>query len=176
VALSQPGLVHHYIHIPSVIKPGSVEPDVGPLLGLKIAREDLKAADRDPAPPDQLPGLAARRSGGGRYKFVQSQNGHAGICPSPSAYTLSCGGAAMFVYTAKINKRKALLFVIAFALIIALVIILVSVFRDGGGKGGAVSENSVRDSGDVAEYLASLGWKVEKEPIEVKEIVIPVNL
>ncbi len=79
----------------------------------------------------------------------------------------------MFVYTAKINKRKALLFVIAFALIIALVIILVSVFRDGGGKGGAVSENSVRDSGDVAEYLASLGWKVEKEPIEVKEIVIP---
>ena len=80
----------------------------------------------------------------------------------------------MFVYTAKINKRKALIYVIAFALLIALIIILVSVFRDGkGGNHSSISESSVKDSGDVAQYLSSLGWKVEDKPIEVKEIVIP---
>jgi hypothetical protein len=79
----------------------------------------------------------------------------------------------MFVYTAKVNKRKALLYVLAFALLIAIIIILVSVFRDGGGKSNAISESLVQDSGDIAEYLSSLGWKVEEEPIEVKEIVIP---
>ncbi len=77
----------------------------------------------------------------------------------------------MFVYTAKINKRKALLYTVALALLIAVAIILVSVLRDGGGA--SVSESSVRDSGDVVQYLSSLGWKVDEEPIEVKEIVIP---
>jgi hypothetical protein len=81
----------------------------------------------------------------------------------------------MFVYTAKINKRKALLYIIAAALIIALIIILVSVFRDGksGNDNSSISENSVQNSDDVAQYLSGLGWKVEEQPVEVKEIVIP---
>lgn len=79
----------------------------------------------------------------------------------------------MFVYTAKVNKRKALLYVLALALLLAIIIILVSVFRDGGGKGNAISENLIKDSGDIAEYLSGLGWKVEEDPIEVKQIVIP---
>ena len=78
----------------------------------------------------------------------------------------------MFVYTAKLNKRKALLSVIIFALVIALIIILVSVFRDGSG-GSAISEDKIKDSGDVVLYLSSLGWETEDEPLEVKEIVIP---
>jgi hypothetical protein len=78
----------------------------------------------------------------------------------------------MFVYTAKLNKRKALLSVIIFALIIMLIIILVSVLRDGGGS-SVISEDKIKDSGDVILYLNSLGWETEKEPLEIKEIVIP---
>jgi hypothetical protein len=77
----------------------------------------------------------------------------------------------MFVYTAKLNKRKALLSVIIAALVLALIIILVSVLRDGNNT--AASEIVIKDSKDVVLYLSSMGWETEKEPLEVKEIVIP---
>lgn len=81
----------------------------------------------------------------------------------------------MFVFTAKLNKRKALFFVIAFALILAALILAVSL-RGGRRDGMEPREPSyqgIRSSEDAAAYLRDLGWEVQPEPLEIREIVIP---
>ena len=83
--------------------------------------------------------------------------------------------AVMFVFTAKLNRRKAVLFLIVFALILAAIILAVSL------RGTGISTRAertptpapIRTAGDAAAYLAALGWEVEPEPMEIREIVIP---
>ena len=81
----------------------------------------------------------------------------------------------MFVFTAKLNRRKAVLFLIVFALILAAIILAVSLRRTG--KTSHAERTSapvrIRTAEDAAAYLAGLGWEVEPEPLEVREIVIP---
>ena len=81
----------------------------------------------------------------------------------------------MFVFTAKLNRRKAVLFLIVFALILAAIILAVSLRSAGGIPGSEKTQAPalVRTAEDAAAYLASLGWQVDPEPIEVKTIVIP---
>ena len=81
----------------------------------------------------------------------------------------------MFVFTAKLNRRKAVLLLIVFALVIAAVILAVSL---RGAKGHTPAMHtaapvSIRAASDAAAYLAALGWEVDPEPLEVREIVIP---
>jgi hypothetical protein len=83
--------------------------------------------------------------------------------------------AVMFVFTAKLNRRKAVLFLIAFALILAAIILAVSL--RGHGRAPRAEHTTVptiiRTTGDAAAYLTSLGWEVEPDPVEIQEIVIP---
>ena len=81
----------------------------------------------------------------------------------------------MFVFTAKLNRRKAVLFLIVFALILAAIIMAVSLRGTGGTPRSdrTPAPILVRTAGDAAAYLAALGWEVEPEPVEVREIVIP---
>ena len=81
----------------------------------------------------------------------------------------------MFVFTAKLNKRKAVLFLIVLALVIAAVILAVSLRGSTGvlRTANTPAPASVRSPRDAASYLAALGWEVEPEPLEVQEIVIP---
>ena len=81
----------------------------------------------------------------------------------------------MFVFTAKLNRRKAVLLLVVVALVIAAVILAVSI---RGGKGHSHAERTpapaaVRTADDAAAYLAALGWEVDPEPLEVRELVIP---
>ncbi len=81
----------------------------------------------------------------------------------------------MFVFTAKLNKRKALCFVIAFALVLAAIILAVSL-RSGSDRSRDGNESAlqgIRNAEDAAAYLRKLGWEVQPEPLEVREIVIP---
>lgn len=78
----------------------------------------------------------------------------------------------MFVFTAKLNKKKAVIAMVALALLLILTIILVN----SGGKSGSksyISESGIKTTDDVVSYLASLGWQVDPVPIETQEIVIP---
>ena len=81
----------------------------------------------------------------------------------------------MFVFTAKLNRRKAVVFLIVFALILAAIILAVSL--RGAGETSRPSRTAapvhIRTAEDAAAYLASLGWEVDPEPIEVREILIP---
>ncbi len=81
----------------------------------------------------------------------------------------------MFVFTAKLNRRKAVVFLIVFALILTAVILAVSLRGMGGLPRSArtPSHTVIRTAADAAAYLAALGWEVDPDPVEVREIVIP---
>lgn len=80
----------------------------------------------------------------------------------------------MFVFTAKLNRKKVIVFVVALAVLLAAVILLVSL-RGSHSKPqeGASVPLTVSDAAGAAAYLSSLGWQVDAEPIETKELVIP---
>ena len=79
----------------------------------------------------------------------------------------------MFVFTAKLNRKSAVAVVAALALLLIAVILLVSL-RSIGGSGKAAQEPAgIADAEDAARYLAGLGWQVESQPLEIRELVIP---
>ena len=80
----------------------------------------------------------------------------------------------MFVFTAKLNRKKVVVFVVALAVLLAAVILLVSL--RGNRKPpqeGAEVPLTVSDAAGAAAYLSSLGWQVEPQPLETKELIIP---
>ena len=81
----------------------------------------------------------------------------------------------MFVFTAKLNRRKAVLFLIVLVLVIAAVVLAVSL-RSAKGRTGVTHTPvpaGIRSPADAAAYLAALGWEVDPEPLEVRDILIP---
>ncbi len=81
----------------------------------------------------------------------------------------------MFVFTAKLNRKKAVIAVVVLAAVLAGVILLVSLLGNRPKKEAAspAAPLSVTGPAEAAAYLTSLGWKVDPEPIEVKNLVIP---
>ena len=80
----------------------------------------------------------------------------------------------MFVFTAKLNRKKAVVAVIVLALLLAAAIILVSLrFRSAGGESRRTETQGIANAVDAARYLNELGWQVDEEPLEVKHLVIP---
>ncbi len=82
----------------------------------------------------------------------------------------------MFVFTAKLNRKSAVAAVAALALVLIAVILLVGLRSIGGAeKEKTPAASGIADAAGAARYLASLGWQVEPQPLEVKELVIPRN-
>ena len=79
----------------------------------------------------------------------------------------------MFVFTAKLNRKSAVAVVAAIALLLVAVILLVSLRSIGGKKASAPEPAGIADAADAARYLAGLGWQVELQPLEVRDLVIP---
>ena len=78
----------------------------------------------------------------------------------------------MFVFTAKVNRKSAIAAVAVLALLLIAVILLVSLHSIGGSK-SRPEKAGVADAADAARYLAGLGWEVEAQPLEIRELVIP---
>ena len=74
----------------------------------------------------------------------------------------------MFVLTAKLNKKKIAAILLIVLAVIALVIAVITLAGSGSS-----SSYEIRSSEDAAQYLRSLGWEVNPEPLEVQQIVIP---
>ncbi|MBR4655853.1 MAG: DUF4830 domain-containing protein [Oscillospiraceae bacterium] len=80
----------------------------------------------------------------------------------------------MFVFTAKLNRKSAVAAVAVLALALIAVILLVSLHGIGGkSKPEKAGVGSIADAADAARYLAGLGWEVEPQPLEIRELVIP---
>ena len=77
----------------------------------------------------------------------------------------------MFIFTAKFNKRKALIIVLALAIILGMVIFIAG--RRDQNNAPAAPEVRIERAEDVVAYLESLGWQVSPDPIEVQDVLIP---
>ena len=79
----------------------------------------------------------------------------------------------MFMFTAKLNKGKAIVIVLLLAVMIAAIILLAH--RPGGdvGAAGAASSGKVKTNADRIAYISSYGWEVSDRAIEEQSIVIP---
>ena len=78
----------------------------------------------------------------------------------------------MFIFTTKLNKKRAVLCLLLLAAVL-LAIILLAGRRDRTESRDTPSASSVGSVEEQVEYLASLGWVVEAQPLDVQEIVIP---
>jgi len=75
----------------------------------------------------------------------------------------------MFIFTAKFNRKKAVAIVLALAVLLVTIILIAS---SGSGPHEAVS-GVTRNNGQRVRFLESLGWEVDADAIEEREIVIP---
>ena len=75
----------------------------------------------------------------------------------------------MFVYTAKLSKKRVLIAVLLAAAVIAAILFLTM----GGGNEDAVRASAAKTNKQRVEYLESLGWEVSDEPIETQNVIIP---
>ena len=80
----------------------------------------------------------------------------------------------MFVFTAKLNRKRAVIGLILFALLIIAVILAVSLrsMRNSGSV-ERTQPPAVHSAAEAADYLRFLGWEAEINPIEVRTVVIP---
>lgn len=78
----------------------------------------------------------------------------------------------MLVSTFKLTRKKAVLAVIAAALILAGIVILAGTLTEGADsriKAGI----GLKTDEDRAAYLSELGWNVDPEPLDVRTVLIP---
>lgn len=77
----------------------------------------------------------------------------------------------MLIVTTRFSKKKAVLTVIAVGAVLALLVILASVFPGSDNDRPRLSDNTQRVS-----YLQSLGWEVEPDPLETLQFLLPETL
>ena len=77
----------------------------------------------------------------------------------------------MFVYTAKLSRKRILIAVLLAALVVAAILFL-TVRKDDSAEQAAATA-SAKTNRQRVEYLESLGWEVSDEPIEIQTIIIP---
>lgn len=86
----------------------------------------------------------------------------------------------MFVYTLKASTIKTFaLAIFSVALIACLIVFLPNEQISTVPVTASVEDNAdikffkLKDVGDMNEFISSLGWTVEKNPIEIVDVVIP---
>ena len=77
------------------------------------------------------------------------------------------------MYTAKLNKRKA---VLTFAVVVILIVSIFIIFNKDNSQETALMSKVVKNNKERIEYLNSFGWEVDSTPIEEETIVIPRKL
>ena len=86
----------------------------------------------------------------------------------------------MLVYTAKLTKTKMALFAGAVLLLLIAVIAAVTSLddrktEDALGAAAPASFRNIRTNEDRIRFLEAWGWKVEAEPAESREVMIPAE-
>lgn len=78
----------------------------------------------------------------------------------------------MFVFTAKLNKRKAVI-VLALAVLLCAIILTAGGISRSSTKSAKSSAVILKTNEDRVAFLNELGWEVNETPVETQEIVIP---
>ena len=80
----------------------------------------------------------------------------------------------MFVFTAKFNRNKAILMVLALAVLLCVIVLAAGARSSEVTDTGAFSA-AVKNESDRTAYLRSLGWEVSEAPIEEQAVLIPAD-
>lgn len=78
----------------------------------------------------------------------------------------------MLIWTTRFSRKKAVLTVIAMGIVMAVLILLTG--RTESGSASARPE--LTDNSHRVEYLRSLGWEVDTEPVETLQFLLPEKL
>lgn len=78
----------------------------------------------------------------------------------------------MLIVTTKFSKKKAVLTIIAVGLVMAALILLAG----RASEEAAAELPQLTDNVQRVEYLRSLGWEVEQEPLETLQFLMPEEL
>ena len=76
----------------------------------------------------------------------------------------------MFMFTAKLDRKKLLIGFIVFVLVICAIVLF---FRKDGTSQTSAMGKTVKNNDQRVEYLKSFGWEVDTEPIDEETVVIP---
>ena len=76
----------------------------------------------------------------------------------------------MFVFNAKLNRRRAVILVLLLAVLLCIVILTAGARSE---KAAGAFDTAVTDNASRIKFLESLGWQVEPEPIDEQSVIIP---
>lgn len=79
----------------------------------------------------------------------------------------------MVVMTAKLSKGKLITILLIVVVIVALLAALCSAAKKDSAENAAAV---VQSNDDRVDYLRSLGWKVDPDPVETQEVRVPDTL
>ena len=80
----------------------------------------------------------------------------------------------MFIVTAKLSKRKlAAVVVAAGALLCAVIILLSGKNAQSVSASTRPSDKNISTNEDRVVFLSEYGWKVDEQPVEFEEVLIP---
>ena len=78
----------------------------------------------------------------------------------------------MLIWTAKFSRKKAVVSMIAFGLVMALLVVLTG--RLSAEEGSA--QIKLLSNEDRVAYLEDLGWQIQPEPLETLQFILPEAL
>lgn len=79
----------------------------------------------------------------------------------------------MFVFTAKLSRKKLVAAILALVVLVAAIVLLTH--RGADTEASSFSSVVAKTNDDRVAFLNSLGWLVAEEPIEEQTIIIPTS-
>lgn len=81
----------------------------------------------------------------------------------------------MFIFTAKVDRRKIILGAVAAALLCGVAIVAATTLnaRGAAALSAGADPKGVKTNEDRIAYLEQYGWKVQAQPVSVEELLIP---
>ncbi len=81
----------------------------------------------------------------------------------------------MFIFTAKVDRRKIILGAVAAALLCGVAIVAATTLNARGAAtlSAGVDPKGVKTNEDRIAYLEQYGWKVQAQPASVEELLVP---
>lgn len=80
---------------------------------------------------------------------------------------------AVFIWTAKVNRRKAALAVVAVIALCASTLAVTTLNSRGAETAAAVSPKGIKTEEDRTAYLGGWGWQVSPKAVLIEELELP---
>jgi hypothetical protein len=80
----------------------------------------------------------------------------------------------MFIFTARVNRKKIIYSILAAAAVVCVILFLTS--RSDTAPTAAIASRNAGDNAERVAFLESFGWLVLQEPMATEEVTIPETM